>query len=91
MKKILILSIALVCFQWSIANNTVDTEKSKASVKIEIVDTTINEFSCTIGFKVYVLTQSGIVGFGMSITADTCEEAREGMSDAIAGFISGIY
>ncbi len=90
MKKILILFVALLCFQWSIANNSKDLKEANTNVNIEIVDITINEFSCTIGFKVYVPTQSGVVGFGMSITADTCEEAREGMSDAIAGFISGI-
>ena len=59
--------------------------------KVEILNIQTNmDYSCTLSFKVYIPTQSGIVGFGMSITADTCDEASAGISDAIAGFMSEI-
>lgn len=91
MKKVVILFVALFFFQLSNASELSIAKDDNSEVNIEIIDTTINEFSCTIGFKVYIPTQSGIVGFGMRITADTCEEASEGMNDAIAGFISGMF
>nr|WP_298331977.1 hypothetical protein [uncultured Christiangramia sp.] len=47
-----------------------------------------DDFSCTRSIKVYVPTTAGLVGLGLSITADTCEEADAGIADAVRGFVN---
>ncbi len=54
-------------------------------------DPGIKKYTCTRSIKIYILTESGIFGFGLSITARTCEEANTGISNAVKGFIKGIY
>ncbi|MCJ7468115.1 MAG: hypothetical protein MUO53_15660 [Maribacter sp.] len=49
------------------------------------------KFSCTRSIKIRVLTEAGIIGFGLSITAGTCQAADAGITNAIRGFIKGIY
>jgi hypothetical protein len=49
------------------------------------------KYSCTRSIKVRVLTEAGIIGFGLSITAGSCQEADAGIASAIRGFIKGIY
>lgn len=43
--------------------------------------------SCTRSVKIYIPTQSGLIGIGLSITAPTCSEADAGIREAAEGFM----
>lgn len=46
--------------------------------------------SCTVSAKLYFLTQAGLIGIGVSVTASTCSEAYQGIRDAFYGFLEAI-
>ncbi|NER12957.1 hypothetical protein GWK08_05870 [Leptobacterium flavescens] len=71
--------------------NDMSSTEIKSLISNNIGDQITPDEDCTLSIKIYVPTQSGIIGVGLSITADTCEEAREGIGDAINGFISEIF
>ncbi|SDR72447.1 hypothetical protein [Christiangramia echinicola] len=56
----------------------------------EITEIINSDYSCTRSIKVYVPTTAGLIGFGLSITADTCEEANSGLADAVRGFVNEV-
>lgn len=43
--------------------------------------------SCTVSARVYVITETGLIGVGFSITAETCSDAYSGIRQAIVGFL----
>lgn len=45
-------------------------------------------YDCTVKAKLYLITEAGVFGVGFSVTADTCSEAYQGISQAIAGFLN---
>jgi len=66
-----------------------DVQEDLDNVILGELTTEINDdFSCTRSIKVYVPTTAGLVGLGLSITADTCEEADAGIADAVRGFVN---
>ncbi|MEP6262457.1 MAG: hypothetical protein ABJ092_12830 [Gillisia sp.] len=95
MKKLLLILGFIICTASGFSMPDLSTkviERNFKNVAYSLENYTIieNEFSCTVSFKVYIPTASGIYGVGMSITADTCEEANQGMMEAVKGFISEI-
>lgn len=90
MKNFIIVILMLFFVGTSYANEVKKESLSKVDFpqNVEITRIEKNEFSCTLSFKVYIPTQSGIVGFGMSITADSCEEARAGIGGATKAFLA---
>ena len=44
-------------------------------------------YDCTVSARVYLITEAGVIGVGLSITAGTCSEAYQGISQAISGFL----
>ena len=95
MKKTLLILGLIFCSTSGFSNAHLasgEADKDLTNVSSSVGDVKIieDEFSCTISFKVYIPTTSGIYGVGMSITADTCEQARQGMQEAVEGFISEI-
>ena len=46
--------------------------------------------SCTVSAKLYFLTEAGLIGIGISVTAGTCSEAYQGILDAFSGFLEAI-
>jgi hypothetical protein len=97
--------IAIFSLNYSLANSGEEINKNKINdynelhfdisdlqnTNIEFIEITNDEFNCTLSVKVYIPTEAGIIGIGLSITASTCEEAEAGITDAIRGFIKGIF
>ena len=79
MKKLLLAILILSCIRAGAAepSGPVSREGSPAD-------------ACTRSFKVYVLTEAGLIGFGISVTADTCQEANSGLLEAIKAFWKAI-
>jgi hypothetical protein len=43
--------------------------------------------ACTVSARVYLITETGLIGVGFSITAETCSEAYSGVRQAVLGFL----
>jgi hypothetical protein len=50
----------------------------------------IASFDCTLSFRCYIVTEAGIVGVSLSISAPDCETAQKGVWEAVKGFAKGI-
>ncbi|RZS93874.1 hypothetical protein [Aquimarina brevivitae] len=97
MKTIIWVLLIIFSSNHLMANNsdsllrTIDKDEIRNNTTISYINKTLeNDYSCTLSFKVYIPTEAGIIGFGMSITADTCEEAEAGIGAAVDGLINEI-
>lgn len=78
MKKFICL-VLLLCGQLAPASATPATVPVPDPAEV---------YDCTVKAKLYLITEAGVFGVGFSVTADTCSEAYQGLSQAIAGFLN---
>lgn len=52
--------------------------------------TPVAEYNCTLSVKCYFITEAGVIGVNLSISAEDCETAKKGVWEAIQGFAKGI-
>ncbi len=83
MKKFLSLAL-LFCLQLAPATAMPAGEAATAGIAIA------HPFDCTVSAKVYVLTDAGLIGVGLSVTAGSCSEAIQGIRLAITGFLKAL-
>lgn len=101
---IILIGMFLSCINgYSTNNSSIEfSEKPEHQVQLDQYDDYKNvylgdikekihsDFSCTRSVKIYVPTTAGVIGFGLSITADTCEEADAGLAEAVRGFVNEV-
>lgn len=47
-------------------------------------------YDCTVSVKLYILTEAGVISFGLNATAGTCSEAYQGIRQGIVGFLNAL-
>ncbi len=47
-------------------------------------------YDCTVSVKLYFLTEAGVIGVGLRVTAGTCSEAYQGIRQGIIGFLNAL-
>ncbi|MFM1877582.1 MAG: hypothetical protein RLZZ241_448 [Bacteroidota bacterium] len=79
--KIVLISLAL----WA----AVYAESGVESSQKVYNENSIEAFDCTLTAQCILISEAGIIRIAFSITAPDCEAARQGIVQAVKGFIKG--